>query len=103
MPAEVSDALIFRLGVAYVRLGETQNCCLRNEPESCILPIRGVGIHTLKEGSKRAIDYFTEVLNATPEALSIHLRARWLLNIAYMTVGTYPGDVPKAHLMVKLT
>ena len=43
----------YRLGVAYLRLGETQNCSLMNIPEACILPIRGGGIHTLQEGSKR--------------------------------------------------
>ena len=26
-----------QLGVAYMRLGETRNCCLRSTPESCIL------------------------------------------------------------------
>ena len=99
LPPTVADELVFRLGVAYMRLGETQNCCLRNQPESCILPIREGGIHTVKQGSKRAIEYFTEVLNSAPEGLPIHLRARWLLNIAHMTLGTYPGDVPEAHLI----
>jgi len=99
LPPTVPDELIFRLGMAYMRLGETQNCCLRNQPESCILPIRGGGIHTQKEGSQRAIDYFTEVLNSAPEGSTMHLRARWLLNIAHMTLGTHPEDVPKAHLI----
>jgi hypothetical protein len=47
--------LMYELGMAYMRLGETQNCCLRNQPESCIMPIRGDGVHTNKEGSQEAI------------------------------------------------
>src|SRR5262245_52901041 len=31
----------FDLGVAYLRYGETQNCCLRHTGESCIMPLRG--------------------------------------------------------------
>ena len=35
---------LYRLGVAYMRLGETQNCCARNTPDSCIIPIQGGGL-----------------------------------------------------------
>ncbi len=38
VPPEVVNGTHFRLGVAYMRHGETQNCCLLNRPESCILP-----------------------------------------------------------------
>jgi len=44
----------FQLGLAYLRLGETQNCCLRHTPESCIVPIQAGGLHTQREGSQRA-------------------------------------------------
>ena len=97
LPPSVVEELVFRLGVAYLRLGETQNCCLRNQPESCILPIRGGGIHTEKEGSTRASRYFTELLGIAPEGSPMHLRARWLLNIAHMTLGTHPNGVPESH------
>jgi hypothetical protein len=40
-----------------------------------------------------------EVLGRTPPDSAMHLRARWLLNIAYMTLGTYPEGVPKEHLI----
>ena len=91
--------LSFRLGVAYLRLGETQNCCLRNTPESCILPIQGGGVHSQQEGSRMAIKHFTEVLKQTSEESPYHLKAKWLLNIANMTIGGYPDDVPKAFLI----
>ncbi len=84
----------FQLGLAYLRLGETQNCCLRHTPESCIMPIQAGGLHTQREGSQRAIHYFTEVLKNTSRYQYLHGTARWLLNIAYMTLGNYPDEVP---------
>ncbi len=85
----------FSLGVAYLRLGETQNCCLRNTPDSCILPIRGSGIHTDKKGSSKAAKHFERVVRATRPAMPFHQRALWLLNIAHMTLGTFPEGIPQ--------
>ena len=87
----------FRLGVAYMRLGETQNCCLRNTPESCIVPIRGGGLHAKREGSQKAIHYFSEILDGKVRDQNIDLVSRWLLNIAYMTLDAYPEGVPERH------
>src|SRR5262245_33184181 len=56
----------FDLGVAYMRLGETQNCCLRHNGESCILPLRNAALHTAEEGSRGAIRCFLEVLKNRP-------------------------------------
>jgi hypothetical protein len=60
-----SKRLKFHLAVAYLRLGETENCCLRANAESCILPIQGGGVHSQEEGSRQAIKYFLEVLEET--------------------------------------
>ena len=100
----------YRLGVAYLRLAETQHCTL-HPADSCVLPPRGEGIHS-QEGqehsSRQAIASFTRVLENTPEptsrnlqeeAVTRHLKARWLLNIAYMTVGDYPDQVPDAYVI----
>ena len=57
--------VMYRLGVAYMRRGETQNCCARNAPESCILPIQGGGIHKFQDNSKQAIVWYTKVLDRT--------------------------------------
>ena len=43
----------FELGLAYLRHGETQNCCQLNTPDSCIVPIRGQGLHVRPQGSQR--------------------------------------------------
>ncbi|AWT60455.1 MAG: hypothetical protein DF168_01669 [Candidatus Moanabacter tarae] len=88
---------LFELGVAYLRMGETQNCCLRNNPESCILPIRNAGLHIDETGSRKAIEMFTELLSRPSIESNMQYKTQWLLNIAYMTVGGYPHDVPTAH------
>ena len=100
----MANQTLFRLGVAYLRHGETQNCCpneigIASNPDSCILPLQDGGIHTQQEGSLQAITYLTEVLRNTTIELPLHLEARWLLNIAYMTVGGYPEQVPKPYLL----
>jgi hypothetical protein len=91
--AAETRATIFELGLAHMRWGETQNCVARHTSRSCIWPIEGSGVHQNQEGSKKAIQYFQEVLRADPT----HLAARWLLNVATMTIGGYPDDVPAAH------
>ena len=84
-----------RLGIAYLRLGEQENCLLNHTIASCLLPIQGEGIHTLQEGSQAAIEQYTAVLSEDPDDLSAH----WLLNIAYMTLGQYPHAVPPEWLV----
>jgi len=93
------DKTIFELGVSYMRFGETLNCGLQHNAESCVLPIRGGGIHTLREGSTKAVWYLTEVLESTsPDQTSgYHYPALWLLNIAQMTLGQYPDQVPERY------
>ena len=92
-------SVLYWLGVAYLRLAETENCCARNTPDSCILPIRATGIHTKENGSRTAITHFGEVIVATPRNSETSVRARWLLNIAYMTLGEFPSGVPAEYLI----
>ena len=97
VPSHVVNEIRFRLGLAWLRLGETQNCVLNPNADHCILPIRPGGFHTLPEGSRQAIPYFQAVLDNTAAEERLRLSARWLLNIAYMTLGQYPEEVPLAH------
>ena len=90
----VASELDFRLGLAYLRLGETENCCLRFTPDSCILPIRAGGVHKVEEGSRRAAAHFREVLGDAPPGSRQWMQARWLLNIASMTLGEHPDSLP---------
>jgi len=78
------------LGLCSMRLGEQENCVAHHGVDSCLAPIRGTGVHTLTRGSRSAIAEFTAVLKDQPDDLG----ARWLLNIASMTLGEYPDKVP---------
>lgn len=89
---ELSD-LYSELGTAYLRLAEDRNCCLRSNSDSCLLPIRDGGLHTDTFGSQHAIEWFTKTLEMTKPISSTYREARWLLNIAHMTLGSYPDGV----------
>jgi hypothetical protein len=91
------DELLFRLAVAWLRWGETRNCRRHPSAESCILPIRGGGLHRDQEGSRQAIHWLEEVLSSTDPSSPLAVKAVWLLNLAYMTVGGYPDQVPPTH------
>ena len=95
LPPALRPRVRDRLGLAYLRLGEQENCLLHHTIASCLLPIQGEGIHTLQEGSQAAIEQYTAALREDPDNLS----ARWLLNIAYMTLGQYPHAVPPEWLV----
>ena len=81
--------------LAFLRLGEQENCILHQGVESCLMPIRNSGVHQRKRGSLEAIKGLTEALKETPS----DLLARWLLNIAYMTIGEHPRSVPPQWLI----
>ena len=83
------------LGLSYLRLGEQENCAHMHGQKSCIFPIRGSGVHQLPRGAQGAVREFSALLekNADDD------QARWLLNVAYMQLGRYPQDVPKAWLI----
>jgi FG-GAP-like repeat/ASPIC and UnbV len=81
--------------VCYLRLGETENCLSNHNADSCMFPIAGQGVHTLQRGSRGAVEVLGELLRKYPG----DLRARWLINIAYMTLGEYPARVPAPWLL----
>lgn len=83
------------LAIAYMRKGELENCAANHNAQSCIIPIQGGGLHQLKTGSEKAIEIYTVLLNKFPD----DLQSRYLLNVAYMTLGRYPTDVPKQWLI----
>ena len=83
------------LGVINLRRGETENCIECVGPSSCIFPIASTAVHQKPSGSREAIRHFRAYLDKRPEDLGV----RWLLNIAYMTVGEYPDQVPPGYLI----
>lgn len=92
---EAMRALHAQLGLAYLRLGEQQNCLTHHATKSCIFPIDASGMHHRPEGAKGAVREYTAVLNSDTNDAS----ARWLLNLAYMQLGQYPDAVPRQWLI----
>jgi tetratricopeptide (TPR) repeat protein len=84
---------LFQIAIGYLRMAESENCVHCQTGESCILPIRGGGEHDKKVGSTEAIEVLSDLLELNPD----HLTAKWLLNIASMTLGQYPNAVPDRH------
>jgi len=81
--------------LAYMRLGEQENCQTLHEQRMCVFPMQGKGAHKLPEGAEGAVREFTWLLDRhADDALS-----RWLLNVAYMQLGRYPGQVPAQFLL----
>ncbi|MFK8049350.1 MAG: CRTAC1 family protein [Halioglobus sp.] len=83
------------LAIAHLRRGEQANCIERHSADVCIFPIRSSGVHVDPTGSTSAITELKATLSEKPRDLN----SRWLLNIAYMTLGKYPQEVPKQWLI----
>lgn len=83
------------LAIAYLRMAEQANCIINHVPTSCIIPIAKEAIHKDKSFSLKAIESYTKILKAFPD----DYQSRWLLNIAYMTIGKYPNEVPSEYLI----
>lgn len=81
--------------VCYLRMGENENCLTNRNADSCVFPIQGGGVHLNKTGSRGAAAVLIELLEKYPGCL----RAVWLLNIVYMTLGEYPDKVPSKWLI----
>jgi hypothetical protein len=92
---EVHANLLALKGVAALRRGEIENCVACVGPSSCIFPISPDAVHQFKDGSREAVGWFTRYLDERPGDLGV----RWLLNIAYMTLGESPEKVPAKHLI----
>ena len=87
--------LLTTSALCYLRMGEQENCLINHNADSCLFPVQGGGVHQLQRGSRGAITVLTELLTRYPG----DLQARWLLNIAYMTLGEYPAKVPPQWLI----
>jgi len=94
-PARDQAELTALLGITAFRRGEVDNCVMCVGPSSCIVPIAAEAVHQQQAGSRGAIGHFKAYLAERPG----DLRVRWLLNLAYMTLGEYPAKVPSQHLI----
>lgn len=78
------------LGIAYLRIGEQENCIENHTSASCIVPLSDEGIHIIRRGSENAVEIYEYLLGHDPK----NMEYRYLYNIAEMTLGKYPDHVP---------
>jgi len=83
------------LGIGYLHQSEIVNEVYRKPGDRCLFPIRPAARYLKTEDSRKAIGYLETCLKRTPG----DLEAKWLLNVAYMTMGAYPAGVPKEFLI----
>ena len=83
------------LGVAYLHKSGMDNGTQRAPGEMCLFPPRPGHAYGKTRDSEKAIEHFLNVLKQKPDDLEV----RWLLNLAYTTIGQYPEKVPSAHLI----
>ena len=84
--------------LAWLRLGEQENCQDNPAATVCILPLDRAARHTRQEGARAAIDRYTALLRHFPDDRG----SQWLLNIAYQAIGGYPDSVPRRYLIPAL-
>ena len=84
--------IIELLALSYLRLGEVYNCQNNHNAFSCILPLKEQALHINTNGSKKAIDIYTQIYEKFPND-----NYKWLLNLAHMTLGEHPDVVPKNY------
>jgi len=83
------------LGTAYLHKSEMENDVYRKPGDRCIFPPRKPVRYQKTADSEKAVEYFTRFLAKQPDKLEV----RWLLNLAYMTLGKYPSGVPAKYLI----
>ncbi len=88
---EVLKATLKVLSIAYFRKTEVENCLQNHTDESCIIPISKKAVHSYNEGSIKCVAVLEELLKLDPS----DKEAQYLLNIAHMTLGSYPRSVSK--------
>jgi tetratricopeptide (TPR) repeat protein len=86
------------LGVAYLHKSEMENDAYEKPGERCLFPPEKSICYQQTKDSQKAIEYLTEYLRMTPERPDA-VQVKWLLNVAYSTLGKYPAGVPAKYLV----
>jgi len=87
--------ILYELAVAYMKMGELDNCLSPTGALVCALPLDKSVVQQNTRGSSNAIKHLLRFLEMKPDSI----KARWLLNIAHMTMGSYPEGVPQDYLV----
>jgi hypothetical protein len=92
---EAAPRLEEALGTAYLHRSEMINGVYRSPGARCLFPMRPNERYQVTADSEEAVRYFLDALQHSPGDLEL----RWLLNLAYATLGKYPSGVPKPFLI----
>jgi hypothetical protein len=95
LPPQAALGMDEGLGIAYLHKSEMENDVYRAPGDRCLLPTRPGSARGQTIDSEKGIEYFLKYLAQKPDDLEV----RWLLNVAYMTLGAYPDKVPKRYLI----
>jgi tetratricopeptide (TPR) repeat protein len=88
--------LLESIGATYLHWSEMENGIYSGSRDLDIFPpLDPHASYEKKDESKQAIEYFLKFLALKPDNLEV----RWLLNLAYTTLGEYPSGVPAAYLI----
>ena len=99
--AETSDPgympnLLESIGATYLHWSEMENGIYSGSRDMDIFPpLDPHASFEKQDESKQAIEYFRKFLDLRPNDLEV----KWLLNLAYATLGEYPSGVPAAFLI----
>jgi hypothetical protein len=80
------------LALAWLRLGEQQNCVGGHSSAACIFPITEAGLHRRKLGATQAVGEMTALLGSAALGADEALAWRWLRHVARMTLGEHTLD-----------
>jgi hypothetical protein len=83
------------LGIAHLHKSEMDNEVYRAPGDRCLFPMSPSLRYAKTEDSRLAAEYFKKYLDHAPN----DLEARWLLNLACITLGEYPAAVPSQHVI----
>ena len=72
-----------RLGLAHLRAAEAANCIAGHHPRSCIVPIRGGGVHRDPSHATKAVEVYLAYAAQGP----VEPTVAWLMHVAARTSG----------------
>ena len=81
--------LLEDLSITYIKSAELINQSDKSSKLVCTLPISNQRGYSNNEYTYSAINYLNKWLEIEPN----NIKARWLLNIAHMTLGNYPDSI----------
>jgi tetratricopeptide (TPR) repeat protein len=92
---EILPTLDESLGILCLHASEMENDIYRNPGERCLFPMSRTLRYKQTANSEKAVRHFLAYLARNPG----DIETKWLLNVAEMTLGKYPEDVPSKYLL----